>query len=88
MFAEDGFYIGGVGFYMWGENGDVVRLPIGVLGEQHEQLVFEDLQFAQGAVRAVDLNAGVGVELGEGEILLVGELDLLDGGLLGRGEAA
>ena len=83
MFAEDGFYIGGVGFYVGGEDGDVVRLPIRVLGKQHEQLVFEDLQFAQGAVRAVDLDAGVGVELGEGEILLVGELDLSDGVLLG-----
>ena len=87
VFAEDGFYIWGVGFYVGGEDGDVVRLPVGVLGKQNEQLVFENLQFAQGAVRAVDLDAGVGVELGKGEVLLVGELDLSDGVLLGR-EAA
>ena len=64
VFAEDGFDVGGVGFYVGGEDGDVVWLPIGMLGKQHEQLVFEDLQFAQGAVCAVDLDAGVGVKLG------------------------
>ena len=40
MAAEHGFYVGGVGVYVWCEYGDVVRLPVGMAGEQGNQVVF------------------------------------------------
>ena len=52
-----------------GEDGDVAGLEGWVVREEFEQAVFEDLQFAQGAVGADDADAVVqrGGFVGQGE---------------------
>ena len=37
-----------------------MRLPVGMFGQQGEQVFFENLQFAQGAVGGNDADAVVG----------------------------
>ena len=56
---EYGFDKGQIRLDMGGEHGDVVRLPFGVGGQVLQELVFEHLQLAQGAVGGGKLDAVV-----------------------------
>ena len=67
---EHGFDIGAVGLDIGGEHGNIVRLPIGVLGQKREQLVFQNVQLTQGAVGGVNADGAVGrriIGLGGGQ---------------------
>ena len=50
---------GQVVFNGGGEHGDVVRLQLGVVRQTAQQVFFEDLQLAQGAVGGLDHDAAV-----------------------------
>ena len=58
-FAEHGVDEGQVVFHGGGEHGDVVRLQLGLVRQTAQQVFFEDLQLAQGAVGGLDHNAAV-----------------------------
>lgn len=82
--AKDGFNEGRVGIYIGGEDEDLIGAEVGILLEKVEQLVAQDLQFAERMVAAMDAEGIVrGREGGLGLEIVEGTLDCAEQGIGG-----
>ena len=59
LLPKNGFDKRAVRLDVWRQNGNIVRLPVGIVLQHQRQLFFQNLQFAQRAVRHDDFNGAV-----------------------------